>query len=99
MKLYFQNDLTLERSWFINGKNYSRTLEDWLKLQDKHAKEGLKELENDANLKGLPKLEGRKAFYRFRVFYIACAEFFGLNDGEEYVLCTIRWKLVLTRFC
>lgn len=73
----------MERSWYINGKNYARTLEDWLKLQDRNAKEGLKELEDDAEAKGLSRLEGRKAFYRFRVFYIACAELFGLNDGEE----------------
>ncbi|KAF5385848.1 hypothetical protein D9615_002260 [Tricholomella constricta] len=35
---YFQSDLTLTRSWYINGMHYSRTLEDWLKLQDKNGK-------------------------------------------------------------
>ncbi|TDL26084.1 S-adenosyl-L-methionine-dependent methyltransferase [Rickenella mellea] len=82
--LYFQSDLTLVKSWYLDGQNYSRTLEDWLKLQDKNTKEGLAELERDAVAKGLSKDDGRKAFYRFRVFYIACAEFFGLNSGQEW---------------
>lgn len=30
-------------------------------------------------------IEGRKAFYRFRVFYMACSELFGMNKGEELV--------------
>lgn len=38
LKAYFQSDLTLTKSWYINGTHYSRTLEDWLKLQDKHNK-------------------------------------------------------------
>ncbi|EJF65457.1 S-adenosyl-L-methionine-dependent methyltransferase [Dichomitus squalens] len=82
--LYFQDDLTHVRSWFINGKHYSQTSEHWLKAQDANAKAGLAELEKDAVAKGLDKEEGRKAFYRFRVFYIAVAEFFGLHGGNEW---------------
>ena len=32
---HFQDDLTLQQQWAINGTHYSRTLEDWLKRQDK----------------------------------------------------------------
>lgn len=63
-QLYFQSDLTLIRSWYLNGKHYSRTLEDWLRRQDRNKKEGLDELERDAEAKGLAAEEGRKAFYR-----------------------------------
>ncbi|KAF7971612.1 hypothetical protein HWV62_20710 [Athelia sp. TMB] len=82
--LYFQSDLTLVRSWYLDGRHYSRTLEDWLARQDANGREGLRELEEDAVVKGLAREEGRKAFYRFRVFYIACSEFFGLNKGQEW---------------
>ncbi|EKM54189.1 uncharacterized protein PHACADRAFT_257858 [Phanerochaete carnosa HHB-10118-sp] len=82
--LYFQDDLSLVRSWWINGQHYSRTLEDWLKQQDRNAAVGLAELEKGAERQGLGKEHGRKMFYRFRVFYIACAELFGLNSGEEW---------------
>ncbi|KAG0700841.1 S-adenosyl-L-methionine-dependent methyltransferase [Suillus ampliporus] len=81
---YFQSDLTLVRSWYINGRHYSRTLEAWLEKQDRNARAGIKELEEDAVSKGLDKEEGRKAFYRFRVFYMACSELFALNGGEEW---------------
>lgn len=84
MLSYFQSDLTLLRSWFVNGKNYAHTLEDWLKLQDKNRRRGLEVLENDAVSKGLSREEGRKTFYRFRVFYMACAELFGMHAGEEW---------------
>ncbi|EIW63484.1 S-adenosyl-L-methionine-dependent methyltransferase [Trametes versicolor FP-101664 SS1] len=82
--LYFQDDLTHIRSWYINGKHYAQTSEDWLRRQDANAKAGLAELEKDAVYKGLDKEEGRKAFYRFRVFYLAVAEFFALHDGQEW---------------
>jgi len=83
--LYFQDDLTLVRSGYINGKHYQRTCEDWLKLQDKNAVSGKKSLMmTDAKtIKGDPE-EGIKTFNRFRVFYMACAELFGMNDGEEW---------------
>ena len=29
-----QDDLAIQQQWFINGRHYSRTLEDWLKRMD-----------------------------------------------------------------
>ena len=66
-QLYFQDDLTLMKSWYVNGRNYSHTCEDWLKKQDHNSKQGILELENDAEKKGLGREEGRKAFYRYDV--------------------------------
>ena len=34
-------------------------------MQDKNASEGIYVLENDAELKGFDKVEGRKTFYRY----------------------------------
>jgi cyclopropane fatty-acyl-phospholipid synthase-like methyltransferase len=62
---YFQKHLTLLHSDFIPGTHYAQTLESWLKLQDKNAKEGLKILEEDAEAKGFGREEGRKSFYRY----------------------------------
>ncbi|KAL0059031.1 hypothetical protein AAF712_014269 [Marasmius tenuissimus] len=81
---YFQEDLTLIKSWYLSGVNYSRTLEDWLKIQDSNQKAGLKELRNDATKKGLDPVEAEKTFYRFRVFYMACSELFNMNGGQEW---------------
>jgi len=82
--LYFQSDVTLLRSWYIPGTHYSRTAEDWLKTQDKNAKQGLKELQEDAVAKGKKAEEGLAAFYRFRVFWMACSELFNMNNGQEW---------------
>lgn len=83
---YFQQDMVLQRNWWINGRHYSRTLEDWLKLQDKNNRSGssIKALEKDALATGMTAEEGRASFYRFRVFFLTCAEFFGLDGGETW---------------
>jgi cyclopropane fatty-acyl-phospholipid synthase-like methyltransferase len=31
---HFQDDVALQQQWAVNGKHYSRTLEDWLARQD-----------------------------------------------------------------
>ena len=61
-KLYFQKDLTHLQSWYLNGKHYTRTLEDWLARQDMNAREGMGELVT-AQTQG-EEGEGRKVFYR-----------------------------------
>ncbi|PPQ98717.1 hypothetical protein CVT24_003425 [Panaeolus cyanescens] len=82
--LYFQNDLTLIRSWYLSGMHYSRTHDHWLATQDKNRKIGLRILEEDAKAKGHSPEVGRRTFYRFRVFYIACSEFFKMDGGEQW---------------
>ncbi|WWD21355.1 hypothetical protein CI109_105839 [Kwoniella shandongensis] len=76
---YFQKDVLLLHSKWVNGTNYSKTLESWLVNQDNNKKEGLKRL-----IEGMGEEEGTKTFYRFRVFFIACAEFFALDGGDTW---------------
>ncbi|KAF9478790.1 S-adenosyl-L-methionine-dependent methyltransferase [Pholiota conissans] len=82
--LYFQSDVILLRSWYLSGTHYSNTCEDWLRLQDMNGKKGMKELEKDALKKGQPAIEGRKAYNRFRVFYMACSELFKMDGGNQW---------------
>ncbi|KAF8197879.1 S-adenosyl-L-methionine-dependent methyltransferase [Pholiota molesta] len=98
--LYFQSDLVLLRNWYLPGTHYSRTCEDWLRMQDNNSKKGLKELEKDAVKKGQPAIEGRKAYNRFRVFYMACSELFRTDGGDQYVMKMLLYKLatILTFF-
>lgn len=81
---YFQDYLVLQQSWWINGRNYGQTSEDWVKLQDLHRAEGMKILEEDAVARGLPRSEGTKMWYRFRTFFVTVAEFFAMHNGEEW---------------
>lgn len=77
--LHFQQHVVLENIWWVNGTHYAKTCEDWLKKQDKLNAGGksIEALRKDAQQKGIDPLEGEKTFYKFRVFYLACAEFFG----------------------
>lgn len=80
--LYFQDHMSLERHWFLNGQNYSRTLEIWLKRQDRHRKQILPIME-----KTYGKSNGLKWFVRWRLFYLACSELFNYNHGNEWGVC------------
>lgn len=84
--LHFQQNVTLEDSWWINGNHYAKTCEDWLKTQDTNQKKhnSVQMLRKDAAKKGNDEIEGEKTFYRFRIFYLACAEFFATNGGNEW---------------
>ena len=76
---YFQRDLTLLHSSFLDGTHYGRTSEAWLALQDKNATQGMRVL-----CDAMGEEEGRKSFFRFRVFFLAVAEFFALDGGESW---------------
>jgi cation-transporting ATPase 13A2 len=76
---YFQEDLHLERQWWVNGKNYAKTCEDWLSNMTKHKKDIWPHLvttygsENAATW-----------FYRWQIFYMACAELFAYEGGDTW---------------
>ena len=75
-QLYFQDDLSLVKSWYVSGQHFQQTSEHWLQRQDANAKAGLAELEKDAVAKGLSKEEGRKAFFRYasyRIVHVPCS--------------------------
>ncbi len=76
--LYFQDDLKIENQWIINGVHYQRTLEAWLQLMDSK-KAYVLSLFTKCYGAG----EELKWYVKWRLFFISCAEFFGLKDGEE----------------
>lgn len=80
--LYFQDDLAIERHWAVNGRHYAQTCEEWLKLQLKHKKEAYPHLERTYG-----KGEETRWFNRWIVFYLACAELFAWDNGNEWYVC------------
>lgn len=76
---YFQDDLSLQRQWYVNGLHYSRTLLHWLARQDA-AKAQLWPLfvatygEESAGV----------WWQRWRLFYLACSELFAAERGERW---------------
>ncbi|CAK0906417.1 unnamed protein product [Prorocentrum cordatum] len=76
----FQQDLVLENQWNVNGQNYTLTLEGWLQRMDKR-REDLLGVFGDA----LP-------LRRWRVFMIACAEYFRFRGGSEFFVTHLLFK-------
>lgn len=77
--LYFQEDVRIENHWRVNGKHYSKTLEAWLVLHDTQQEKILKLFSERYSAE-----ESLKRFVNWRLFFLACSEFFGIADGEEY---------------
>jgi len=76
----FQQDMVLENQWNVNGRNYTLTLEGWLQRMDKR-REDLLGVFGDA----LP-------LRRWRVFMIACAEYFRFRGGSEFFVTHLLFK-------
>ena len=77
--LYFQRDLKIEGHWRVNGMHYYKTSNAWLELTDKN---------KDKLMPILTKTYGGgnevKWFNYWRLFFIATAEFFGYDNGNEW---------------
>ncbi|KAL8676574.1 MAG: hypothetical protein Q9186_006923 [Xanthomendoza sp. 1 TL-2023] len=76
---YFQQDLTLARQWWISGKHYAKTCEDWLSKL------------SNSKTAVWPHLEATYGehqagtwFQRWKIFYMACAELFAFGGGETW---------------
>ncbi|KAI9145625.1 S-adenosyl-L-methionine-dependent methyltransferase [Paraphysoderma sedebokerense] len=78
--MYFQNDLTVAKSWAVNGKHYGRTSREWLRNMDKNV------ALRDKVMAGYGLGETKRWWNRWRVFYLAVEELFNYNDGEEWMV-------------
>ncbi|RZJ82141.1 MAG: class I SAM-dependent methyltransferase [Flavobacterium sp.] len=79
---YFNDDLKIAKHWVVNGTNYGKTSEAWLSNMDKHKKEIMPILENTYG-----KDQAVKWWVYWRLFYMACAELFNYNNGNEWMVC------------
>ena len=84
----FQNDLSLQQQWHINGCHYQRTCEAWLHRQD----------QNQSGIMTVFRTtygeDAARWFQRWRIFFMACAELFGYNNGAEWGVSHYRFERV-----
>ncbi len=85
--LYFNEHLVKEKFWTLNGMHYSKTSEGWLKNMNAHKKEILSIFERTYG-----KDQALKRFVYWRIFYMACAELWGFNKGNEWMVCHYLFK-------
>jgi cyclopropane-fatty-acyl-phospholipid synthase len=75
----FQDHLRLQRQWRWNGMHYQRTAEAWLENMDAR---------RDAVCEVLAKAYGEREvdlwWGRWRMFFMACAELFGYDRGQQW---------------
>ena len=84
--LYFQQDLTLDEHWRVDGRHYAETAERWLANMDAHRTEILPILAREYG-----EDESRLWFRRWRIFFMACAELWGFNRGQEWWVSHYRF--------
>ncbi|EXS29630.1 methyltransferase domain protein [Acinetobacter sp. 742879] len=84
--LHFQEHLELAQQWQWSGEHYMRTANAWLDNMDNQ----------EVELKPLfKKIYGKDAniwWQRWRIFFMACAELFGFEQGQEWVIGHFLFK-------
>jgi cyclopropane-fatty-acyl-phospholipid synthase len=79
LPLHFQNDMKLLERWRWNGIHYAKTANAWLANMDANA---------DAITPILARTYGAENVEmwrnRWRIFYMACAELFGYENGQTW---------------
>ena len=74
---YFNENLTLVNQWDVNGNHYSRTSKGWLENLYRNKKEIMDIFRDHYD-------EPIIWFNRWRVFFLTCEVFFGMNKGNEF---------------
>lgn len=84
--LYFQDQLSIEDHWQVSGTHYQKTSEAWLTRMDEASKE-LKPL--IAGTYG--EADATKWWVWWRCFFMACAELWGYQGGDEWIVSHYRF--------
>jgi cyclopropane-fatty-acyl-phospholipid synthase len=85
--LHFQGDLRLEQQWVVPGWHYQRTANAWLSRL-RHQKSAVVALFRQTYGRGW-----RKAWLGWQLFFLACAELFGADGGQQWVVHHQLWNL------
>ena len=81
LMFYFNDDLVVEKHWHVNGINYAKTAEAWLANMDKHKAQIMPLFEETYG-----KDQAVKWWVYWRLFYLACAELWNYNQGNEWLV-------------
>ena len=79
LPLHFQQDLSLRRQWRWQGEHYEKTSNAWLSNMDEN-----KEILWPILEKTYGADQAQKWWMRWRMFFMACAELFAFNNGQEW---------------
>ena len=77
---YFTKEMFLEKQWAVSGRHYQKTLEAWLARMDRSREEVLEIFRQTYGE------EAGKWWNYWRLFFLACAEFFGYDEGNQWYI-------------
>jgi cyclopropane-fatty-acyl-phospholipid synthase len=83
---HFQDHLQLEDHWKVNGVHYSLTSENWLSNMDQHKPEIMELMKMTYGVS-----QARRWWVWWRLFYLACAELWGYDQGREWIVSHYRF--------
>ncbi|QDT19994.1 SAM-dependent methyltransferase [Gimesia chilikensis] len=76
---HFQEDMQVEQQWRWNGRHYQLTSEAWLENLDQRSAQVLPILAETYGTQ-----QAHRWWMRWRLFFLAVAELFGYQSGEEW---------------
>lgn len=77
----FQDDLNLVLDWKVNGSHYRRTAEHWLRNMDRNRGKIMTVFAETYGAEN-----AKKWWAYWRVFFMSCAELWGFNQGNEWIV-------------
>lgn len=82
----FNTDVKVEHQYRVNGLHYWRTCEDWLQNLDRNRDAIMDRCEQDLSAK-----DAKLNLQRWRIFFMACAELFRFQAGDEWFVGHYRF--------
>ncbi|HEY7929095.1 MAG TPA: class I SAM-dependent methyltransferase [Steroidobacteraceae bacterium] len=83
--LWFQRHLRIEQRWLLDGTHYQRTADHWLANHDANRGAVMRALREAYGAAG-----ASLWYQRGRMFWMACAELFGYESGQEWLVAHYR---------
>jgi len=86
LPLRFPADLRVEKTWRWNGTHYERTCNAWLRKMDESREQVMPILRDTYGQ------DADRWWMRWRMFFMACAELFAWNGGQEWFVSHYRFE-------
>jgi cyclopropane-fatty-acyl-phospholipid synthase len=87
LPLHFQEHLTLEDRWRVDGRHYGKTARAWLDNMDANREKIMPLLASTYGTEAATMWR-----VRWEVFFIACEELWNYNDGGEWLVSHYRFR-------